>query len=339
MTAHGSELRICWIKDGKPGHLTKVRGLLKSIGEHRSVVLTECEVKWRPRCMRALMHNVSILRRVYPLKACLPESVICGDFDLVISAGGATEWANARLAESCAAKNIYFGSLRVCRKSAFTLLPRVDIGNDINHLSLVIIPSVLDAHMARAEALKVIPECSRPIWAVLIGGDGSGVRWTTQDWERFSTSLIKRAQAFDARLLVSTSRRTGAVGELVLKKAFEGSGLLLKGVWPCDFDRQSMLRVPALLGNASMAFVTEDSASMVNEAIASGRPVVTLKPDGAVIESRVEGMLQRLAEERYIYRSPSLMLNEIPKESSNWQLLSADWHVAFGASVLSRMSL
>lgn len=339
MTRSGKVLRVCWIKDQKPGHLTKVRGLLKAIGQHRSIDLTECEVNWVTKSVRLCLRYLPFLKSKYPLRYCLDLPHSLDSFDLVVSAGGATEWPNARLGQLSGAKNIYLGSLRMFDCSAFSLLPRIDEGNGDNVVKMTIVPSELNRSQAALEAHRVFPKDFGKTWTVLIGGDGSGIAWTISDWLALAKGIIGSAREARARLIVTTSRRTGRVGEKTLKAEFEASGLLACGVWHCEGPSDKSPSLVAMIGQSELVCVTEDSASMVNEAVASGRPVFTFRPERSQLSDLIESMLCRLEEACYIHRNKHLVSLEIAMTAKEWTLMDDDWHYFFGKQILKLLNM
>jgi mitochondrial fission protein ELM1 len=76
------------------------------------------------------------------------------------------------------------------------------------------------------------------------------------------------------RWLVSTSRRTGAAAERILRGSLDPAHLAHTIWWSENPEK----RLPALLGSAEAVFVTQDSVTMVTEALASGKPVVVVAP-------------------------------------------------------------
>ncbi|MFW5832953.1 MAG: mitochondrial fission ELM1 family protein [Pseudomonadota bacterium] len=132
--------------------------------------------------------------------------------------------------------------------------------------------AVLDAALAELpEAAARLPD---PRIAVLVGGPSGSVPFDRADEARFVAELGEFARSLDASLLVTTSRRTpdsllralGAVagGRMVLHR-FGAPG-------PNPFR--------AFLAAADRVVVTADSASMLSEASATGRPIHVFRPQG-----------------------------------------------------------
>ena len=332
-------LRVCWLKDDKPGHLTKIKGLIKALRAVQEISVMECSVRWRPRFIRSVMALIPILKKKYPLRFCLGSAPLREKFDLIISAGGATEWPNAELSTLVGAKNIFFGSLRMCEKSDFSLLPRIEESHDQWFMEMQILPSELNYSMAAFEARQVFPENLGLIWTVLIGGNGSGIFWNTDDWIDLAEGMIQSARNAGAKLILTTSRRTGLAGEALLKAKFQASGLLLCAVWYSGNQSQNPPSLAAMIGQSELVFVTEDSASMVNEAVASGRPVITLKPEHNQLDDLIESMLSRLERNSYIYRNRQLRNPDFTVTTKEWTLMEDDWHYSFGLNILSSLDL
>ena len=293
MTAVKNQLRVCWLKDKRLGHLTKIDGVLKALMLHYEVEVEEIEVVWRPRFLRtcawilprSYLHNT--LERV-------PEVSI----DLVISAGGATEWPNATLAKRLRVPNVYIGSCRTCKEKDFAILPRLE-GNSKSVLPLDVLPSKVDQAFVQRAAETELSELTAAYWTVLVGGDCRGCTWTEKDWALQMKRIISEARKAQVQLLVTSSPRTGTTNEHICRELLHESGLLARAVWfsITDCNPPSML---AMLGKADRVIVSEDSATMVNEAVLARKPVATISPSLCRLPARNERMLMRLEKKKYI---------------------------------------
>lgn len=113
-------------------------------------------------------------------------------------------------------------------------------------------------------------------WGLLIGGDDANYA-VTADWVRRTIAPILSAAANEgADLYITTSRRTTPEAEEALTRLVSGRShvrmLLLA-------SRDEFNPVAGMLGLCSRLFVTEDSVSMVSEAITAGREVFLLRTD------------------------------------------------------------
>lgn len=108
-------------------------------------------------------------------------------------------------------------------------------------------------------ALSALPS---PRVAVLIGGDSKAHRLTPP----IMTQLVKQLKGLQASLMITTSRRTGADNEDLLRKAFQDSDAY---IWDGQGDNPYF----AMLALADTIIVTNDSTSMLSEAATTGKPV------------------------------------------------------------------
>lgn len=113
----------------------------------------------------------------------------------------------------------------------------------------------------------------RPLVAVLIGGTSRRHRLSAGVARRLAASLAAMARAHGAGLLVTTSRRTGAGNEAILRQGLEGVPAV---IW----DGQGENPYFAFLGLADAMVVTSDSVSMISEACSTGKPVYVADLDG-----------------------------------------------------------
>ena len=90
------------------------------------------------------------------------------------------------------------------------------------------------------------------------------------DWAR------KLARREGIRWLVTTSRRTGKEVEAKLRGLLPPE-VVADAVWWCHLPEK---KFPAYLGAAEVIWVTQDSVSMVTEAVAAGKPVVVIAMAG-----------------------------------------------------------
>ncbi len=145
-------------------------------------------------------------------------------------------------------------------------------------------------------------------WGVLVGGDDANYR-VSAEWVRRALGPVLEAGAkADADIYITTSRRTcPEAEEEILRLMQENSSvrmLLLA-------SRDPFNPVPGMLGLCSRIFVTEDSVSMVSEAVTAGREVFLLRTER---QSRARTALQETTA--FLVRKkllPGTMLWGIPR--------------------------
>lgn len=113
---------------------------------------------------------------------------------------------------------------------------------------------------------------SRPLVAVLAGGDSRHHRFTLADRNRFVAAL-RAVGAQGAGLAITASRRTPpSLREELARLAQDTNGFFWDGVGDNPYL--------AMLALADFVVASADSTNMVGEAVATGRPVLVFTPSG-----------------------------------------------------------
>jgi len=287
-------LRIWLLSDGAPGHVSQSRGVAEAIGRFCPVELILVQLRVRQKLLKSigrwLLHRGVfpswLLRRVYAIE--LPV----GKPELLISSGGNTLLASALLAREFGVPNFYSGTLKGypcrCYSSIYSVTPLGVPNNKV--LPLPPVPDTLARKLPAAS-----PDAP---WLLLIGGNGAGYRYEDADWRALAAAVNRLGKEQGARWLVTTSRRTGAAAEDLLQQLLDPS-VLIDTVY---FGTNPKPVVRDFLGRCRGVWVSEDSLTMVAEAIYSGRPVRSLRPrqarpeanDAAALAGYVErGLLER----------------------------------------------
>ena len=277
-----SELNIALLSDGRPGHYHLAHGVAAAITRRRQVALHEHRID-RRRSVPA-----RLLRGLLNLKA--PAGLVLGlgyglavapfqDADLVLSAGGETLPANAALARALDVPNIFCGSLRAMPPEAFSLvvtsyerfagLPR--------HL-VTLKPSAIDPEALGRPAVVPNFNAHNPpeLAGLLIGGDSGLFHYRDEEWRRLIDFVRELSQAWGIRWLISTSRRTDPkVGEAVFELAKDKS-IVADFI---DYRWAGPGTLPKLFGRSDIIVCTEDSSTMLSEAISARLPVVGVAPE------------------------------------------------------------
>lgn len=108
-----------------------------------------------------------------------------------------------------------------------------------------------------------------PRVAVLIGGNSKSHRLTNAVISKFSEQL----KNLDAGLMITTSRRTGAENETILRNSLKDSSAFF---WDGQGDNPYF----GILAWADYIIVTSDSASMLSDAGTTGKPVYMVPLEG-----------------------------------------------------------
>jgi mitochondrial fission protein ELM1 len=285
----GIPARIWLLADGKPGHVSQSEGVLRALSERYPLQVDRLDVRLRGRIWRPLLrHVLNSVRPVSPVQALRLLRLAYSGVptagsgpDLVVSCGGETIFANALIGRDRSVRNVFLGTLRGLKPGNFdAVVSGLYLADVPNLVELTLSPGAFDRAAARQAGAELIaglqPADDAPFWSVLIGGDGAGYRYTEADISALCRFLGAAHRRFSVRWLLTTSRRTGARIERQLQqyltahpRAFAHSVL---------FGESSRRVAASYIGAAERLFVTEESSSMLSEAMLCRCPVVSLSP-------------------------------------------------------------
>lgn len=289
-----AKTKTAWVlSDGRPGHFNQSRGVIKALSLTRPLQVEWLEVRLRLGLFRILQRELlkhrrtaippALLRVFYAmsLPVQLPE--------LIVSAGGRTSFVNAWLARQYKIPNLFIGSLRGLPAELFSAV-----------LTLEPIPGARNNIVLQFPVSEITPEylkqlavparlSTQPCWALLVGGTGSGYRYRSSDWARLGSLLNTLAEQYAVKWLICTTPRTGRAAQTMLKARIDGRHVADSCWYGADSDN----KVPLYLAAAEKIFVTEDSMTMLGEALASARPVFSLQPEAVKPDQRYLNALQR----------------------------------------------
>ncbi|MGB1458083.1 ELM1/GtrOC1 family putative glycosyltransferase [Spongiibacter marinus] len=275
--------KILVLYDGKPGHLTQSLGVAKLIKERSECDSDIAIIKAIPR--------IKLLNRLARLIAASPVLYRPGFFgfffrvsgadpvnpDVVISFGGNVVAANIFLSRRWRVPNILIGNeynvpehLIDAHVTAFGQPKRT------NSVATRIALCKIDKIECQTLGLPLQKQAKGGgIWALFIGGNGSGYQYSEADWQRLAQAVETLSNKYAIQWVVSTSRRTGTKGLEILQAAMPKESVL-SSIW---YGSEESARLESYLGSASRFFCTEDSLSMISECVAMERPVVSLCPE------------------------------------------------------------
>ena len=278
-------LKVIFLADTRPGHYHLAEGVIAAVDRLRPVEVTRIEVKrkwivptrWLRRRINAQsFYPPRMLRMAYRIQADeLPKA------DLVVSAGGETQMPNICVTRFLCVPNVFCGSLlRGLGPENFSLVISSydrDAGSP-RHMVLLK-PSAIDpdalgrpangaALWTRSSSKACRPAHRRQCWAVPLSPQRNG---------RGCLEFAKRlSQAWGTRWLVSTSRRTpDHVADKVAGLAKDES-VIARFI---DYRSAGPGTLPEVFGKAEVIVCTEDSSTMVSEAVSARLPVVGVAPE------------------------------------------------------------
>lgn len=137
---------------------------------------------------------------------------------------------------------------------------------------------------------------------LLVGGDTESVKFSKRMLEQLLGELKRYSVDTASDVLATSSRRTPAWADELLKASLKGDEHCPLLVIANEVNRSGV--VPGILGLSDVLVVSGESVSMVSEAIASGKPVIVFMPsENAKMKSKHEEFLNRLSHEKLIVRA------------------------------------
>ncbi|MGE3915766.1 MAG: ELM1/GtrOC1 family putative glycosyltransferase, partial [Hyphomicrobiaceae bacterium] len=275
-------LAILILSDGRPGHYHLAEGVAAAIGRRVAVEVQRLEITRRTGTPGRLLAGALrlgvpvgwVLRAGYGLDAgTLPRAGV------VISAGGDTLAANVASARHLRAASIYCGTLRHVPPEAVSLV----VSSYARHASLprhlvALKPSGLDPDTlpSRLSSAPLGPGHPPRVAGLLVGGPSGLFSWRDDEWARLGGFLGESHARHGTRWIVSTSRRTpDAVGDL-LQAIARGTGSPIAEL--IDFRTAGPGTLPRLFASVEAILATEDSSTMMSEAVCARLPVVGVAP-------------------------------------------------------------
>jgi mitochondrial fission protein ELM1 len=213
---------------------------------------------------------------------------------LILSAGGNTLFANAAIARMYGVSNVFSGTTKGYRhklvRLVFTVSP---LENTTNNVVLDLPPANFSTAPGDKQTKSV-----RRFYALLVGGEGAGYHYQDADWRLLAAALGEISQREGSKWLLTTSRRTGEQFESLLRLAVP-SECCERAVW---YATEPAKVVKSFLSECEAVFCTEDSLTMISEAIYAHKPVITLQPEVMQPDSNDARALQKYADLGFIRR-------------------------------------
>ncbi len=318
MNLDKSPLRVWILSDGRAGHYNQARGIVRALARFRAVEVDWVEMHLRAGLLRSLLRGLvnrrGGLRSIALLHLFYRFHLPATRPDLIVSAGGKTSFANTWLAQVLGVPNFYAGSLRRIHPECFTAVLTLEAGGDsARFLQVKLPPGAVDPEelvQAAARFRAATGEPAQRYWTLLLGGDGAGYRFREPDWQRLARLLQRLARQQGVRWLVVGSRRTGRRAQTLLQQNLSADSVQAM-YW---FGQDADFSMDAVLGLAERIMVTEDSMTMLAEAIYAQKPVHSLQPQQAAPTVRYERALQRFEAQGWLTRHAIAALLEDPQQ-------------------------
>lgn len=243
--AVGATLTLWRFRDGKPGHERQTAGLIAALSRHRQLVVHDIDVRQERISLR---HWLS---RRFPGRPTGPHP------DFLIGAGRACQWPMLAARRAVGGRAIY------CMKPGLPVrcfdlcfIPQHDGARRSARIEPTL--GVLNDLAARS------PDRPGDRTLVLVGGPSRHHGWEEDQFVGMLSSLITK---LGGPVILADSRRTPASTRARLA-ALESDSLAYVAS-----DTTNAGWLASVLGDAREVWVSEDSVSMIFEALTAGVPV------------------------------------------------------------------
>ena len=197
----------------------------------------------------------------------------------MVSAGGETHMPNICVSRFLDIPSIFCGSLmRGLGPENFSLIVSSYDRDSSNERYLVTLkPSAIDPDaLGRPAAVpRYGPDLYPRIAGFLVGGNAGPFRYRRQEWDRLRDFIAEISKAWGTRWLVSTSRRTPDYVADKLAELAKDESVVARFI---DYRTQGPGTLPEVFAKAELILCTEDSSTMISEAVSARLPVVGVAP-------------------------------------------------------------
>lgn len=332
-------MKTAWIvSEGSPGHVSQSVGLteaLSAIVPMRTVVVKgRAKIRgWLRPVVRKIMgpagqplsekmlHWVANLD--IPAKSPVP--------DLIVSSGGKSVFVARTLAGRYGVPYVYIGERKPFPAELFhTVISPVPGEASDNSIDVELIPTpVTPEVIAQKGAVQ------KDVWCMIVGGASRSHRFCKKDWVDLAEGMNALADREKIRWLLTTSRRTGAAAEAVLKELLKPD-FIEDAIWWADEPRKELY---SFMARSEVLFVTQDSVTMVTEAVSSAKPVFVVYPEKVVSPrgSFLPAYLGRLEKNRRIERICTSELKQSNLDEKRLSPLIDSGMVAVAGELMCRL--
>ena len=255
-------MKIWALTDNKPGHQNQTAGLIQALSTFRDV-----QTRWLPA--------LSFPKSIWMLLTGRCKDLCVQPPDLIIAAGHKTHWGLLALKRCCGGRAVVLMNPSLpLRFFDICLIPRHDK------------PPKRDNVIETLGAInRLVPSrLQKPgLGLILLGGESRHFTWDTDTVLKQIKSLLEKQ--VERNWTIATSRRTPSECCEAIRTTFPGIELVLP-------DSVSKDWLPQKIQKSEQVWVTEDSISMIYEALTSGVKTGLIR-----LEKLANNNITRVAEE------------------------------------------
>lgn len=333
--------KVIIISDGKPGHVNQSLALCKELKRYREhsghapvdTIVDILEVKFKNSFAAGLFRFLAFFSGegcrgcMKCLKLCLArdsyESLSRKYADIIVSAGSAVAGVNRIFSiennakSACVMKPPFVGF----GKFDMVVLPRHDgkCKKEGAVIATDTVPNLIDEECLREGVRKIskIIKLEKGLTiGALLGGDNKDFMLTDGVTGELLENLKGASQKLNANLLFTTSRRTPRSAEILIKAKLSPEKRCKLLV--IANEKNIPHAAGGILGLADIVVTSGESASMVSEAVESGKKVIVFRlKKKKKVASKFERMLKNLEKKGYIVTTDVGALSEAICEASS----------------------
>jgi len=321
-------LRILVIDAGAPGHIAQSLGLANALAGRlgAEVVTHRSRLKLRGYLRPLFRLLLDLNNRRLPawlLKLAYEntENLARIEADIVVTSGGKALFLATCLARTRGCPLVYCGDPRPLPASwCDIILSPLAVPEHPRVIETELLISDFSPQSLRGHGAEFRQQCcntgGHQVGVLLIGGNSRSHRYQDQDWSDLAR-IINRLGQRGWRWLISTSNRTSTAQEALLRAHLDQQ-YILKSVW---WQQQPEKVMKDYLGAADAVFVTQDSLTMLSEAIAAGKPTFALAPALVRHSDLLEPVLTRLQQKKRLQRCKISDLHAVSLRPDQFDLL------------------
>ena len=301
------KIRICHLSEGVAGHDGQVLGVIKTLRDAGYDVSTKTvSVRWKIHFLRGLLKLLSRKLSKYPNFIARKLILFCYKFasvnevDVIISGGANLAPLNLAISKTLKVKNIHLSTPRDWKISDFSAyITSSKVSTSPSNLVPEIVPNQFDPKTCKELGTKFISEKGIEgikFSLLVLGGDGIGYTYTKREWIEIIDNFSSFCETKESNPLFITSRRTPKEIENLIKERFEVSMSVL------FHSEKARGKFDHLLYLAHDIFVTEDSSTMISEAISSGKKVASIFPQNIKAPEKYSQIIMKYESLGFIER-------------------------------------
>ena len=222
------------------------------------------------------------------------------EVDVIISGGANLAPLNLAISKTLKVKNIHLSTPRDWKISDFSAyITSSKVSTSPSNLVPEIVPNQFDPKTCKELGTKFISEKGIEgikFSLLVLGGDGIGYTYTKREWIELIDNFSSFCETKESNPLFITSRRTPKEIENLIKERFEVSMSVL------FHSEKARGKFDHLLYLAHDIFVTEDSSTMISEAISSGKKVASIFPQNIKAPEKYSQIIMKYESLGFIER-------------------------------------